>query len=54
MTHAHLNPPTALLRGNWQDFNLRDASRGPSPIAELLVLFVSLFPTAALHGRQAT
>jgi len=28
---------TALLRGNWQDFNWHDASRGPSVIAELLV-----------------
>jgi len=28
---------TALLRGNWQDFNWHDASRGPSAIAELLV-----------------
>ena len=28
---------SALLCGNWQDFNLHDASRGPSAIAELLV-----------------
>jgi len=28
---------TALLRGNWQDFNWHDSSRGPSAIAELLV-----------------
>jgi len=28
---------SALLRGNWQDFNWHDASRGPSAIAELLV-----------------
>jgi len=28
----------ALLRGNWQDFNWHGASRGPSAIAELLVL----------------
>ena len=28
---------TALLHGNWQDFNWHDASRGPSAIAELLV-----------------
>ena len=28
---------TALLRGNWQDFNWDDTSRGPSAIAELLV-----------------
>jgi len=26
---------SALLRGNWQDFNWHDASRGPSLIAEL-------------------
>jgi len=28
---------SALLRGNWQDFDRHDASRGPSAIAELLV-----------------
>ena len=28
---------SALLRGNWQDFNWHDASRRPSAIAELLV-----------------
>ena len=28
---------SALLRGNWQDFNWHDASRGPSAMAELLV-----------------
>jgi len=28
---------SALFRGNWQDFNLHDASRGHSAIAELLV-----------------
>jgi len=26
-----------MLRGNWQDFNWHDASRGPSAIAKLLV-----------------
>jgi len=26
-----------VVRGNWQDFNWHDASRGPSAIAELLV-----------------
>ena len=31
---------SALLRGNWQDFNWHDASRIPSAIAELLVFFV--------------
>jgi len=30
---------TALLRGNWQDFNWHDASRSPSAIAELFVFF---------------
>ena len=34
---------TALLRGNWQDFNWHDASRGQSAIAELLVSCVSVF-----------
>ena len=29
---------SALLRGNWQDFNWHDASRGLSAIAELLVV----------------
>jgi len=29
---------SALLHGNWQDFNWHDASRGPSAIAELLVV----------------
>ena len=29
---------SALLLGNWQDFNWHDASRGPSAIAELLVM----------------
>jgi len=28
---------SALLRGNWQDFNRHDASRGPSATAKLLV-----------------
>jgi len=28
---------SALLRGNWQDFNWHDASRGPLAIAELLL-----------------
>jgi len=28
---------SALLRGNWQNFNWHDASRGPSATAELLV-----------------
>ena len=28
---------TALLRGNWQDFNWHDALHGPSAIAQLLV-----------------
>ena len=29
---------SALLRGNWQDFNWHDASRGPSAIAELFLI----------------
>ena len=29
---------SALLRGNWQDYYWQDASRGPSAIAELLVV----------------
>jgi len=35
---------TALLRGNWQDFNWHDASRGPSAIAELLVNYTVTLP----------
>ena len=31
---------SALLRGNWQDFNLHNASPGPSAIAVLLVFIV--------------
>ena len=49
---------TALLRGNWQDFNWHDASRGPSAIAELLVncfrrhcsRVTSIFTVIHLHG----
>jgi len=37
---------SALLRGNWPDFNSHDASRGPSAIAELFVL-----PRDAMHLR---
>jgi len=33
---------TALLHGNWQDFNWHDASRGPSAIAEFLVKTVQV------------
>jgi len=33
---------SALLRGNWQDFNLHDASRGHSAIAEFLIILVLL------------
>jgi len=32
---------SALLRGNWQNFNWHDASRGPSAIAELLVYCIT-------------
>jgi len=34
---------SALLHGNWQDFNWYNASRGPSAIAELLVYTVVAF-----------
>ena len=34
---------SALLHGNWQDFNWYDASHGPSAIAELLVYTVVAF-----------
>ena len=37
------NRVSALLRGNWQDFNWRDASRGPSAIAELVPLTYSIW-----------
>ena len=33
---------SALLPGNWQDFNWHDASRGPSSIAELVVMKVNV------------
>jgi len=41
---------TALLRGNWQDFNWHDASRGPSAIAELLVKYMD-YTTASVWQR---
>ena len=34
---------TALLCGNWQDFNWHQASRGPSAIAELLIKSVNIW-----------
>jgi len=42
---------SAQLRGNWQDLNWHDASRGPSAIAELLVLlsFPCLIRSRAAH-----
>ena len=40
---------SALLRGNWQDFNWHDASRGPSAIAELLVLSATLRSDSAVQ-----
>jgi len=41
---------SALLHGNWQDFNWRDASRGPSAIAELLVhIYYSVWSTVNKH-----
>ena len=36
-TCRRLQVVSSLLRGNWQDFNWHDASRGPSAISELLV-----------------
>ena len=41
---------SALLRGNWQDFNWHDASRGPSAIAELLVLTHGVHVRVCLSG----
>jgi len=41
---------SALLGGNWQDFNRHDASRGPSAIADLLVS--SIYETVSLCGCQ--
>jgi len=41
---------SALLRGSWQDFNWHDASRGPSAIAELLVVFKLL----SRHRRRGS
>ena len=37
---------SALLRGNWQDFNGHDASRGPSAIAELFVTTAPRYASA--------
>jgi len=51
---------SALLLGNWQDFNWHDASRGPSAIAELLVIVWSIstnrpsFAAANQVGRWRT
>ena len=36
-SHRCTRVVSALLRGNWQDFNWHDASHGPSAIAELLL-----------------
>ena len=41
---------SALLHGNWQDFNWHDALRGPSAIAELLVLFSQI--CAPIHNED--
>ena len=38
------------LIGNWQDFNWHDASRGPSAIAELLVVFSQI--CAPIHNED--
>jgi len=45
---------TAMLRDNWQDFNLHDASRGPSAIAELLVITTGLIPYAHTHTHACS
>jgi len=42
---------SALLRGNWQDFNWRDASRGASAIAKL---FVTVEKILSDISRRAT
>jgi len=42
---------TALLRGNWQDFNWHNALRDPSAIAEFLVLFWYRLTQAVLKKR---
>ena len=42
-----------MLRGNWQDFNWHDASRGPSAIAELLVLELAVVPWYTYRARYS-
>jgi len=55
-TCRSLRVASALLRGNWQDFNWHDALRGPSTIAELLVYrpdaLPAAQPTASKHWRH--
>jgi len=43
---------TALLRGNWQDFNCNDVSRGPSAIAEKLLVVCVILRLAVLVELQ--
>ena len=43
---------STLLRGNWQDFNWHDASRGPSAIAELLVFRRLRSPLVKIFQKQ--
>ena len=43
---------TALLRGNWQNFTWHDTSRGPSAIAELLVIIWN-FPELSVLEMEA-
>ena len=40
---------TALLHGNWQDFNWHGASRGPSAIAEFLVSWTMFQNFLTIH-----
>jgi len=42
------------LRGNWQDFNLHDASRSPSAIAELLVYWQDALPNQQRQSTEGT
>ena len=42
---------SALLRGSWQDFNLHNASPGPSAIAVLLVFIVMFAKLVANYNN---
>jgi len=43
---------SALLRGNWQDFNWLNASHGPSAIAEFLVEFYTSCKISAMANAS--